>query len=207
MRKKLLLCLVCSSLIFTACSTNDVKDAVKKAGNAVHKIASGGAASIETANINPDIPTPTATLAPKEQVLSTGKKGTVGNWKITIKKAEIKKKIQNGEYRYFKPSNGKRFITISLSVRNTGKKNEEFLPRFGYEDKMIQATLITKKKEEYKPTELLSYNKDLVTRTIQSRSTEKGIITFEVPKKVANQKKKLKLKIGTSKDYIIYPLK
>ena len=83
----------------------------------------------------------------------------------------------------------------------------EFLPRIGFVDKSVTATLLYQDKYEYSPTELLSYDKDMTTKKIQPLASESGIVAFEVPKKVAKQMKKMKLKIGLKKDYLLYDLK
>ena len=98
-------------------------------------------------------------------------------------------------------------MVISLSARNNSDKSEQFIPRLGYENKMISAVLINQDKKEYAPTQLIGYSKDLVTATVKSKTTKNGIITFEIPKKEAKKLKKIKLKIGTKMDYLVYDLK
>lgn len=174
-----------------------------KIANTVDKISD----SISSEQKPTAAPTPVSTPGPKETKVALGKKGTAGDWKIGVKSVSVKTKINNGKYRQYKPGKGKSFVVISLSAKNNGEKMTEFLPRIGMVDKAVTATLIYQDKYEYSPTELLSYDKDLTTKKIQPLATESGIIAFEVPKKVAKQKKKMKLKIGLKKDYLIYDLK
>lgn len=192
MKKNTLLLFTCTMLLLTGCSSG-IADTANKTSDPVQKPTS--------------VPAPTATQAPEEKILNLGKKGTFGDWKICVKKAEVKKKIKDGNYRQYEPGKSKSFIIVSLSVRNNAKKTAEFLPRFGYADKLVSATLLYQDEYEYSPTELLSYDKDLVTEKIQPLTTENGIIAFEVPKKVSKSKKKLKLRIGTKNDSITYSLK
>jgi len=202
MKKTFIVLTTCAALLFTGCSMpQELKETVQQASEAVNEIAN------EAAKYAEETEEKTTDSAPNVKKLTLGKKGTVSDWKITVKKAEVKKKIQNGQYRYFKPSKGNKFLVLTMSVYNKGKKESEFLPRVGYEDTMVQATLLYKEKYEYKPTEMLSYDKDLVTKEVQPLSTEKGVVVFEIPKKVAKGKKKLTLRIGTTKDYIVYKLK
>ena len=201
MRKTFFALLTCATLLFTGCVPQELTDTMKEASDAVNKLAEEANEQAEKKE------SVTTTPAPSVKELTLGKKGTAADWKITVKKAEVKKKIQNGQYRYFKPSKGNKFLVLTMSVYNKGKKEAQFLPRVGYEDTMVQATLFYKEEYEYKPTEMLSYDKDLVTREIQPLSTEKGVVVFEVPNKVVKAKKKLKLRIGTSNDYIVYKLK
>lgn len=199
MRKKAILLLTCAVFLMTGCSANQLSNAVN---NAADTLSKGNDAAMPT-----NTPAPTSTPGPKETALALGKKATIGDWKVCVKKASVKQKITNGKYRYYNPGKGKSFVVFSLSARNNGKKTEEFLPRVGYENKMVKATLYYKDEYEYSPSELLSYDKDLVTKKIQPLSTESGVIAFEVPKKVAKAKKQLKLKIGTKAETLVYPVK
>lgn len=198
MKKTLLLLGICFCLVLTGCSAKNISKTVKSVTENI------------PSNSNDDAtPTPavSATPAPKETTLKLGKKGTAGDWKICVKKAEKKAKIKNGAYRVFKPEKGDQFICLTITARNNGEKKETFLPRIGYKDKMLTATLYYKDKYEYQPLELLGYDKDLVGDTINPLTSKSGIIVFEVPKKVAKAKKSLTLKIGTESDYLIYSLK
>lgn len=194
MKRKAIILLTCGALLLTGCSLTDaVNNAVDKATDRSPETSSTAA--------------PTNTPGPKETQLALQEKGSVGNWKVCVKKASIKQKINNGTTRYYQTDKGKSFVLLSLSVRNTGKESETFLPRVGLENKMVKATLYYKDEYEYSPTELLSYDKDLVGTVIQPLTTENGVLAFEVPKKVAKAKKNLKIKIGTKNESLIYPLK
>ena len=194
MRQNLLLLGTCLTLLLAGCSSpaKDIAETVKNVTN----------------NSDPtSTPEPTGTPAPKETKLALGKKGSIGDWDIRVKKAEIRTKIKNGKYRVFEPDKGEKFVTITATVRNKGKEKSSFLPRVGYKDKMLTATLYYKEKYEYQPLELLSYDKDLVGTQVNPLSNKSGIIVFSVPKKVAKAKGKLLLKIGTSTENVTYSLK
>ena len=199
MKKKSIILLMCTMLFITGCSSSKISDTVNKTMDKISEQVSSE--PVQTAS-----PEPTSTPGPKETKVKLGKKGKVGDWKVSASKVSVKKKITNGEYRYFEAKDGNTFVIVSLSVRNNGKKAETFLPRVGYENTMIQATLYYKDEYEYNPTELISYDKDLCGTSIQPLNTEKGIIAFEVPKKVSKSKKKLKLKIGTKNEYLVFNL-
>lgn len=194
MKKKLIVLFACATMLTTACSANDFKDSLQDVTDSISNSNSATAA-------------PTATPAPKAKTLALGKKATVGDWKFTVKKCSVKKKIKNGTYRYFEASKGEKFMIFKISVRNNGKKENTFLPRVGYENTTVMATLYYKDKYEYQPTQLLSYDKDIVTKKIQPLSTKNGVIAFKVPNKVAKGKKQVKLRLGTTKEYVEYKLK
>lgn len=199
MKKRLVLFTTCAALLLSGCSASKVARTVKDAAKTASNLS-------ESMQSSPS-PTPESTPAPKESKRKLGKKGTVGDWKICVKKVASTKKIKNGEYRYYSPKKGNSYVYFTFSVRNTGKTAQQFLPRVGYENTMLSAFLYYKGEYEYKPTELLSYDKDLIGDTIQPLTTENGIIAFEVPKKVAKNKKQLTLKIGTKTEYLIYSAK
>lgn len=192
MKKTALATFACAALLITGCSANQVKDAVNTVTNSTTEATA--------------TPAPTNTPAPKETTVALGKKAKIGDWNVCVKKVSVTQKIQNGKYRYFKPSKGNSYVLFSLSARNNGKKNETFLPSVGLANKMNSAILYYKDEYEYKPTQLLSYDKDLLTKKIQPLTTKSGVIAFEVPKKVAKAKKQLKLKIGTKSENVTYPL-
>ena len=199
MKKKSIILLTCAMLFITGCSSSTISETVNET---IHKVSE----QVSEEPAQTTLPKPTSTPGPKETKVALGKKGKVGDWKIGANKASVKKKITNGKYHYFEAKKGNTFVIISLSVRNNGKQAETFLPRVGYENTMIQAVLYYKDKYEYVASELFSYDKDLVGTSIQPLDTEKGIIAFEVPKKVAKSKKNLKLKIGTKNEYLVFSL-
>lgn len=197
MKKKLMALAVCTAVLLCGCSSADklVSDAVKQAADQ---------AGQNTATRTPEV---TATPGPKESTLALGKKGTVGDWEFCVKKAVTKKTIKDSEYLGYKPSKGNTFVVVTMSVRNNGKEAATAFPRMGLENKMIQSVLYYDGEYEYKPTQLLSYDKDLMTKKIQPLTTKNGVVTYEVPKKVAKSLDKLTVKIGTSKESLVYSLK
>lgn len=141
-----------------------------------------------------------------EQTVSLGSKATLGDWKVTVKKASVKSRITNDMY-YFKPGKGNKFIYITATVRNNGKEEDVFLPSVGLADKENFATLYYQDEYEYKPTNLLNHEKDLLQESIKPLTNKAGILVFEVPKKVAKKKGELLLKIGSEEEYVMYSLK
>lgn len=206
MKKKFVLIIVaCIALLCTSCSSS------------VDEYKSVTSTTISS-NIENETATPEPTASTKEKnekdkkvkkkpkPLSLGKKTTVGNWKFTVKKAEVKSKISNGKYYYFKPSKKKKYVCFTVSAKNTGKKEGTFLPRIGYSNQINVAKLYFGK-DEYIATSLLSCDKDLLDKKIKPSASKKGIVVFEVPKKVAKKFKKLKLTIGTDSKFVTYSLK
>ncbi len=198
MKKTVFVLALCTTILVTGCSSEQVTNTLNKAADQVATMSETTTAPAET-------PAPTPSMSETE--LKLGKKGTVGNWDIKVKKAAIKKKIKNGSYRYFDPGKGNRFVVVSLSAKNNGEEAEQLLPLMGFEGKMVTAVLTDENGEEYKATQLIGYSKDITTESIKPNKTKSGIVAFQIPKKAAKSLKKLTLRIGTSNDTLVYTLK
>lgn len=197
--RKLVLVLACTFLCLAGCASEQPSTPVKSSieNNAGDSNSSAAA----------DTPAPTETPAPVAETLSLGKKATLGDWKICAKKAEVKNKIMTSKYLYVKPQKGNTLVIVTLSAKNNGGKAETLLPKVGLQNTMITATLSNKDGEEYKPSDLMGYDKDLMGDTIKAGASKTGVIAFQVPKKSAKNKKDLTLKIGTVDENITYTLK
>lgn len=200
MRKKALLLITCAAFIcMTGCASGPSTEPTTTTKTS---------STTESASDSTEAPAPTETPAPEEPAaLSLGKKGTVGDWEITAKKVSAKQKIKNGKYYYFKPGKGNAFVIIDMSVKNKGTKAENFLPRVGVRDKTVIATLYYQDEYEYSATELMGYDKDLTTKSIQPLTKENGILVFEVPKKASKSLKELTLNFKVGDESISYALK
>ena len=158
-----------------------------------------------SATSTPNGPTPTP--APKETNVALKKAAKLGDWKFTVSKVTTKKKINTSKYMEATAKEGNLLVLASLSVTNNGKKKTAFLPRVGREDTMITATLIYKDGYEYQPSIITGYDKDIAGKEIDPLSKKSGVIAFDVPKKVANDLKSCKIRIGTINEAIVYPAK
>ncbi len=204
MKKTALLLTTCCALVLAGCSATEPSTGTPQTTTqSTDSQASQDDSASAAATAAPE----ESTAAPEETTVALGDKMTLADWTITAKKASVQKKIKNGKYQYFQPKKGNTFIVVSLSVRNEGKQAEDFLPRIGYEDKMTSVTLFYKDGYEYKPTELIAYDKDLTTRKVQPLSTEKGVVAFEVPKEVGKAKKDLKLMFKSQGQTASYTMK
>lgn len=203
MKKRLCVLGMCAALALSGCSlsSGDVADTTQDESASTVGEAVPADDEAEDSTMSSALETP----EPEEELLTLGKKATVGDWKFKPTKVKAMKKIKNGIF-VFKPSKGQQFVVISMAATNKGKKAASFLPRVGYSDTMMSAKLYYED-YEYKPTSLMSYDKDLLDKSIKPLTTQKGIITFEVPKKVAKKKKKMTLQIGTDSENVTYQLK
>lgn len=194
MRKITLIMITCATLVLmSGCSSDPLTETLSSLSDSTPAVTATSA--------------PTETPAPQDTILSLGKKGTVGNWELNVKKVSVSKKIKNGKYQFFKPGKGKSFVVVSMSAKNKGEKAEQFLPRVGLRNKMIIAKLYYKDKYEYSATELMGYDKDLTTESIDPLEKASGILAFEVPKKASKSKKQLTLNFKVDEESVSYKLK
>lgn len=211
MKKQALLLLTCTALLMTGCaSTTPTTDGTSTSDSSVSSAAPAAPAATAASNDAADKTGDTAaesTAAPEAAELKLGKNTTIGDWKVCAKKISSPKQIKNGSYRYFQPSKGNSFIVVDMSVRNNGKKGAEFLPRVGLKDQTVLAKLVYTDGSDYSPTQLLAYDKDLTTKKIESNKTKNGILVFDIPKKIANKKKDLKLTFTLDETTVTYSLK
>lgn len=201
MKKTIVLFAACTAFFMAGCSTTDLTQ-LSDTTTETAAPQTDAAADSQTESAAPE----DSTAAPEETVASLGDKITVGEWKITAKKASVQDKIKNGKIQYFKPNKGKSFVVISLSAQNTTEETAEFLPMIVYENKSSSAVLYDKNGEEYKPSQLIAYSKDMTTEKIEPGKTKKGILVFEVPKKTAKSKKNLTLQFKSQGESASYTL-
>lgn len=209
MKKKFCILGICTALVLSGCSlsSNDASDSTREGSESTvgEATANADAAADADATEEPNMTSVADELEEKAHWLDLGDKGSVGDWKFKPTKVKTMKKIKNGLF-VFKPGKGQQFVVVSLAATNKGKKAASFLPRIGYSNTMISAKLYYED-YEYKPTSLMSYDKDLLDKSIKPLTTQKGIITFEVPKKIAKKTKKMTLCIGTDDENVTYQLK
>ncbi len=187
---------ICLSLILVGCSENS---------NDITSSSDGTSTTTENDAKNASSPTAAPTPEPAKE-LSLKDKGKVGDWEICVKKAAVKNKINNGKYRYFKAEKGQTYVVLNVTVKNAGKENEKFLPYVGIKGRMIQALITSSDNQEYKPTQLLGYNKDLVNKSMNTSEKKTGTIAFQIPKKAAKDMKNLKLSFEKGEEKLLYSL-
>ncbi len=195
----LLAALTCTTaIVLSGCGASTAE----KAANLIGTVS-------DQANENSATETPTATPEPTPTTtqLKLGEKAQVGDWTFKVKKVSTKKMFKINDYSGYKPTDGNTFVCLSMSVKNNGSEEQNFLPMMGLENKMVTATLIYQDQYEYKPTELSGYKKCLTNEYIKPLSKKSGLVVFDVPKKVAKNLKEATVKIGTVNENVVYPLK
>lgn len=132
-----------------------------------------------------------------ESVNKIGDTITVDNWEIALNSVEIKDKIIKDEYdfgyyTYFSPEDGNKYLVANVTVKNTGKKSNTFMPSFNLGSN-VGAKIIFQKTYTMKASDLLGLRDDLHDTNLNPLASKTGIIVFEVSDDVSNSLQDAKL--------------
>lgn len=188
-----------AAVLLSGCSASTARRAAKLIDTVSDQVSESSVTQAPVATATPE-PTPQTTQ------LKLGEKAQVGDWVFKAKKVSTKKSIKVSDYTGYKPEKGNTFVCLTMSAENKGKEEDTFLPRMGFENQMITATLLYQDQYEYKPSDLTSYNKCLTSQEIKPLNKKSGLVVFEVPKKVAKDIKKATVKVGTKNENVVYTL-
>lgn len=108
---------------------------------------------------------------------STGDTVTIDTWEITLNSVEVLEQIDN-TYGYFSPEDGSKYVVANVTVKNTGTQSETFLPAIYLGDDV--KAKITYLDYEFSSSQLLGYQDDLHSATLNPLSSKTGIIAFEI---------------------------
>lgn len=196
MKKKLIALTLCCCMLLTGCNGRTASRVLR----IFSKVAD------ETADTSTDTAEITATPAPKETNVAFKEKCKIDFWEVTILKAEIKESQKTSSRVMYKPQEGNKFIAVKIKVKNTSQTSATFLPTSGMQGKMITAKLLDINDGETLPTQLVSYDKDLIGKAIDAGETKKGFAFYEVTKENANKMATMNLKLGTLSEFLTCPL-
>lgn len=188
-----------AAMLLSGCSASTARRAAKLIDTVSEQVSENSATETPVATATPE-PTPQTTQ------LKLGERAQVGDWVFKAKKVSTKKSIKVSDYTGYKPADGNTFVCLTMSAENKGKEEDTFLPRMGFENEMITATLLYQDQYEYKPSDLTGYSKCLTSQKIKPLNKKSGLVVFEVPKKVAKDLKQATVKVGTINENVIYTL-
>lgn len=188
-----------AAMLLSGCSASTARRAAKLIDTVSDQVAENSATQAPVATATPE-PTPQTTQ------LKLGGKAQIGDWVFKAVKVSTKKSIKTSDYMGYKPAKGNTFVCLTMSTENKGKEEDTFLPRMGFENQMITATLLYQDQYEYKPSDLTGYDKCLTSKKIDPLNKKSGLVVFEVPKKVAKDIKRATVKIGTKNENVVYTL-
>ena len=124
---------------------------------------------------------PTPTPEPLFEIVS----GTAGDWEITVTDFDYTQAISVGLLHEYRANEGSKYCTISLTVKNIGKKAQTFLPYISYGNSATAE--IVWDGYEYIRSELIWSDKDMLSNeSLNPLVSASGLIVFEVPDEMAD---------------------
>lgn len=113
-----------------------------------------------------------------------GDSAVLKDWTITITDAKIVDSISLNYGSYSPEEDGDKYLQLFVSVENNGKQSAQFLPPISVGNS-VSTKLIYNNEYEFSSTNLLGYQNDLHTSTVNPLSSRTGEIIFEVSPAVA----------------------
>ena len=212
--KPVILSILCAAVFLTAAGCQSGSGTAGTASGkqpAVSSAASepGGASSGEDSQIAKEDSQAAKTepeesvSEPEESILEMGTEGTLKTWNVTVSSMDFTDSISDNEYTAFKPQEGNLYLSIAISVKNTGKQADIFLPSYGFGDD-ISAKVLYGDGYEYSSTNLLGYSKELHNVSLNPLSSTDSEITFALPIEVAESSVPLVLRLTSGKETLSY---
>lgn len=137
----------------------------------------------------------------EEQIYNMGDNIEFKDWGIVVTNMQIVESIA-ADYGVFEPNEeGNKYAQVFVTVTNNGKEADSFLPIVGYGDD-INAKMIYGDGYEFSATNLLGYNADLHSTSINPLSSKEGEIAFEIPESVANASDEMFIQFKSGNDTV-----
>lgn len=101
---------------------------------------------------------------------------------------------------------GNTYVQVFVTVKNTGKTADSFLPSFCIGDD-VNAKVLYSDGYEFTASNLLGYTNDLHDSTINPLSSKTGEIVYEIPSEVVNSEEPLLLQFSSGNDTVAFNLR
>lgn len=166
--------------------------------SAIASVQASASASIESAAVSviaSALMTTTAsttTAAPTTAAVHTaaavamGDTVALGVWEITVESVEVKDKIMAaGGYGSYSPDEGNKYVVVHMTVKNTGKEMDSFLPSISMGSN-VWAEVLYQDEYSFSASQLLGESDDLHDSSVNPLSQKTGYIAFEIAEDAAN---------------------
>lgn len=200
MKKLLLVSLLCvATITATACGS---KATAEKGENTSKAEVTEETTEVETTEEE------TTTEAETEAVSETiplGESAKIGEWTVTVNNMQILDTVPD-TYGQFSPDEGNKYLLITMTASNEGKKAESFISTFPMDDE-ISAKVLFGDGYEFSQTNLLGYTKSIVGSTVNPLSSKEGNIAFEIPESVSTSEDPLNLVLTCDKETLHFSIR
>lgn len=208
-RKTLTILLLCALTInITACASN------KKAAEPAPSTHTNDSAVTESPtaaaeNIAIEEITPTEETSSTEEdgiPYALGNSADLKDWSINVTDVKIVDSIAGSLGSFSPKEEGNTYVQVFVTVENTGKTADSFLPSFCIGDD-VSAKILYSDGYEFSATNLLGYTNDLHDSTINPLSSKTGEIVYEIPSQVVHSEETLLLQFSSGNDTVEFNLR
>ncbi|MCI9427050.1 MAG: DUF4352 domain-containing protein [Eubacterium sp.] len=140
-----------------------------------------------------------------EVIHAVGEMVQLKHWEITVTNIQAADQITSDIWEFTPSGEGNKFAQVSVTVNNKGTESDTFLPSLVYNDD-VMATIVYGD-EEFTQTQLLNYDKDLATESIDAGASMEGEMIFEIPEAVASATDELLLQFQSGDEIVSYKLR
>ena len=212
MKQKLLTTLLLCTLTISITACGSTKKASEPATPNEPSITESNAAEVPTTAKESASIEETATA---EETSAAGEEGApyaLGNsadlkdWSINVTDVKIVDSIAGSLGSFSPKEDGNTYVQVFVTVENTGKTADSFLPSFCIGDD-VNAKVLYSDGYEFTASNLLGYTNDLHDSTINPLSSKTGEIVYEIPSEVVNSEEPLLLQFSSGNDTVAFNLR
>ena len=142
----------------------------------------------------------------EETLYNIGDTISIDDWEITVNSVEVTDKISNKTYgaieTYFSPDEGNKYVVFNMTVKNISTDSSTFLPYVSLDGIRVK---IEYGNYEFSASNLMGYDDDLHSTSLNPLSTATGIVAFDIVEDVVkNNLDDLKLVIYTKSERCLF---
>lgn len=212
MKQKLLTTLLLCTLTISITACGSTKKASEPATPNEPSVTESNAAEVPTTAEESALIEETTTA---EETSAAGEEGApyaLGNsadlkdWSINVTDVKIVDSIAGSLGSFSPKEEGNTYVQVFVTVKNTGKTADSFLPSFCIGDD-VNAKVLYSDGYEFTASNLLGYTNDLHDSTINPLSSKTGEIVYEIPSEVVNSEEPLLLQFSSGNDTVAFNLR
>ncbi len=212
MKQKLLTTLLLCTLTISITACGSTKKASEPATPNEPSVTESNAAEVPTTAEERALIEETTTA---EETSAAGEEGApyaLGNsadlkdWSINVTDVKIVDSIAGSLGSFSPKEEGNTYVQVFVTVENTGKTADSFLPSFCIGDD-VNAKVLYSDGYEFTASNLLGYTNDLHDSTINPLSSKTGEIVYEIPSEVVNSEEPLLLQFSSGNDTVAFNLR
>lgn len=211
MKQKLLTTLLLCTLTISITACGSTKKASEPATPNEPSVTESNAAedpttAEESASIEETTTTEETSAAGEGAPYALGNSADLKDWSINVTDVKIVDSIAGSLGSFSPKEEGNTYVQVFVTVENTGKTADSFLPSFCIGDD-VNAKVLYSDGYEFTASNLLGYTNDLHDSTINPLSSKTGEIVYEIPSEVVNSEEPLLLQFSSGNDTVAFNLR